>query len=140
MASKASSIQPRAAAKSVRRWAEVACAKGKPRLVGMGRIVNGQRPIGKSKSSMPSLTERPAADLGRQSQSRALDLAEVRRPTSDIRTRSFLRGFQKTEILPRLMHIARHLFTQRIHRGKLYFVAQALQEINLYFGVGRQRD
>src|SRR6185437_1855167 len=52
MASKASSIQPNAAATSVRRCAEVACVKGKARLVAIGRIVNGSQPIGNRKPGL----------------------------------------------------------------------------------------
>ena len=44
------------------------------------------------------------------------------------------------EVSARFAHIARDLFAQRIHRRKLDFVAQAMQEINLDFGVGRQFD
>src|SRR5882724_2709104 len=49
MASKASSIQPRAAARSVRRCAEVIWLRGEARLVAIARIVNGQREIGNRK-------------------------------------------------------------------------------------------
>src|SRR6266478_4630878 len=148
MASKASSIQPREAARRVRRWSTVMLEKVVAVAADIRGIVNCWGAVGNGKLgfadtrasymhpamlALEFVAELPWVLLEEPAY-QARELRPSRRIQRSLRMR------RQVEISPRLLHIPCNLLAQSLHGWELDFLAHPLQEENLHLGIRVQLD